>query len=154
MAAHAPWAHPLGLVVLCASLALAILVAARGFPSLIPGAVLAWGLLAYAAVAFVAVRWPLRPSPPELQKLLAVRGAVAAAIRRRQRPGEPSGDPEISALLDQGLVHLDEEIAPALAQLLDGKNDLSDHLTLYETGKLPTPDPAVLERWRADLERE
>ena len=155
IALQAPWAHPLGLAVLSASLLLAALAQTRASASpLSAGALFGWGLLAYAFIVLVAARTSVRPWHPELQRLLTVRKAIARGISRRQSSGGSASHPELAALLSQGLIHLDEEIVPALAQLLDRKAGLSEHLALYETGKLPSPDPVVLERLRAASARQ
>ena len=50
-------------------------------------------------------------------------------------------------MLDDALREIDDEIVPAMREILERKDDLAGHLALYyERGELPLPEPAQLAR--------
>jgi hypothetical protein len=138
--------HPVGLALLGGGALLA------GLLALLP-ALAAWserapamllvGLAAYGATAGVAARWPA--SPQELRRLRAARREIARLLTERHRPLTPDLRPEWDDLASEALLEIDEEIAPALVQLLIRTADLNRHLTAYEDTRRHPPDPLVLE---------
>jgi hypothetical protein len=142
-----------GLIILAASVALAGMTALRDPRA--PGlsfAVLGWGMVAAA----VAIGLSIRTAPPEPMpaRLARIRGAHDAAIGKLQSAAASAGVDDLTSCLREGLVTLDEEIIPALRQLMARETEYTEHLTLYESGELPTPDPGVLQHLHTSHARQ
>ncbi len=152
MPVRATLGHPFGLTLLMATFLLAA--AMRFLPMLerwsaqVPW-VLAWGLLAYAATVIALRRSPAGMSGPELRKLQSIRRAMEARLAER-RAAEGSKRPsELTRILSEAIRQLDEQVEPALYQLLERQRVLSGYLLGIEKGSLPEPGRDVLERLRA-----
>ena len=139
--------HPVALVLLGAS---AILAAGTALvPLLAPWAARAGWVLAWGVV--VAAAWLLlepRPAPParELLEVRAIRDALASRLRLAAVT-HPDAVVFTTALA-QAVARLDDEVLPALAELLERHAALGAWLARYERGKAPAPDADALERLR------
>jgi hypothetical protein len=143
------------LVILTASLTLAGVMALRDprAPAL-AFAVLGWGTLACAVAMGIGPRSQgevVEHIPP---RLVPIRAAHAAVIAQLQSRATAHGYAELVSLLRDGLATLNEEIIPALRQLMAREDDYTKHFGLYESGELPTPDPGVLEHLRTSHMRQ
>ena len=143
--------HPVGVTVLCVSLGLALAMAT--LPALYPwsgrsGWVLLWGLAGYLCIVVAARLLP--PSTPaprsELRPLLRIREEIAGRLRRVQQPSGSGRRVELESVLEDGLGQIDDQIMPAMRELLDRQAELLAHLSLFARGKLPLPDRPHLER--------
>src|SRR5438067_2289656 len=129
--------HPYGLALLGASVALAF--AMFALPALRQWSdrallILALGALAYSASAGVALFSRPDVAAPELRKLRAIRQAIATRLAERQAAERRDGPSELTAVLSEAIVHLDDDVIPALQQLVERQRVLGDHLSRYERG--------------------
>ena len=142
--------HPFGLLLLAASALVAGAMAM--LPALAPWAarapwVLLLGVLGYVAGAVVVMTAPSTPASAELRQLVAIRESIAARLAERRAASQ--GNSELTRLLADAVVQLDEEVIPALKQLLERQQQLAKYLARYEKGELPKPDAVVLDRLEA-----
>lgn len=141
--------HPFGLLLLAATALLAIAMAM--LPLLAPWQgrvvwVLLLGVCGYLATALVVLTAPSSPMPAEERRLRAIRRSIADRLAERRAQDAAGGNSELTRLLTDAVVQLDEEVIPALRQLGERERGLARHLSRYESGALPRPDPHVLQR--------
>jgi len=146
------WTHPFGLLLLAATALLAIAMAT--LPALAPwqaraAPVLLMGLVGYAATVLVVRTASAAPMPAEEHRLRAIRRSIADRLAERRARDASQGSSELTRLLADAVVQLDEEVIPALRQLIEREQGLARHLSRYESGELPRPDPHVLQRLQA-----
>jgi hypothetical protein len=110
------------------------------------------GVSGYVASAVVVARWP--PSPPALRRLRAARREIDRLLAERGTFVSTALRPQWDQLAADALLRLDEEIAPALVQLLDRSAGLRRHLAAYERDQRPAPDPAMLDQLRGIQARQ
>jgi hypothetical protein len=144
--------HPFGLYFLALSLALAAAILL--LPPLRPPAdraiwMLGLGALSYLATITVLLIFPGGPMFTELESVGATRDAIASLARDLARRDGVDGPSALTLALNRAVVRLDDEIIPALRQLLSRARDLGRQLDLYASGKLQEPDPAFVERLQA-----
>src|SRR5205823_251174 len=110
------------------------------------------GAISYASM--VAVLRTTKPgySAPELHKLFAIRRAIAARLADKKDSG--GQESELGAVLADAIRQIDEQIIPPLAELIERQRRLDVHLRKYETGALPRPDGAVLNRLESIRHRQ
>jgi hypothetical protein len=143
--------HPLAVGLLLASLALAA--ACQWLPALrawswLAGWMVVWGAAALA-VTLVGLRWSRRFSDPvELLELHAIRQALARRLGQ-QRSNQRDRPSTWTDILSEAIERIDDDIEPALRELLIRHSSVSRHLRLYERGSLPLPDNEIVERLRA-----
>jgi hypothetical protein len=147
--------HPLGVTLLTTSGLLAALMV--GLPALATWSdrsflMLLLGIGAYGASAAVAARWP--PSPAELARLRAARQEIARLLVERRGSASGAVRPEWDRLASEALTTLDEDIAPALAQLLARREYLARHLGAFDRGIDRGADPVLLDTLRGDHARD
>jgi hypothetical protein len=147
--------HPVGLTLLAASGLLAALM--FGLPALATWSdrsllILLLGIGAYGASAAVVARWP--PDPPELARLRAARREIARLLAERRASVSGEARLEWDRLASEALTVLDEDIAPALAQLLARRVYLARHLAAFDRGGDRGADLALLEALRGDHLRD
>jgi hypothetical protein len=118
------------------------------------GWMIALGLLAYGGIIAVVLATKPSPSSPELRKLHAVRQAMASRLRERQVSERGLRRSELTEVLSEAIANLDDQVAPALRQLVDRQTALSRHLARYGSFQLPHPEPAVLQRLHAIHSRQ
>ncbi len=139
--------HPIGLTLLGCSVVLAALLAGLPAAGALSGralTVLLVGIGFYVACVGVVALWP--PSPPELARFRAARREIARLLGARQISVEIR--PEWDLVVANAVVKLDEEISPALTQLLAQRDDLRRYLSTHDRSNEGAPDPASLERLR------
>jgi len=148
--------HPAALSILAVGLGLAG--AATFLPPLrawsgTAGWVALWGLLAYGAA--VAIVRGARPSDaaPELRTLLEIRHEIVARLAER-RALDGTDPSELTRVLGDALVQLEDQLTPALRKLLERHMTLRKHLARYQRGELPPPQAEVLERLHTISARE
>ena len=156
--------QPLALVLLGAGLVLAIAMAV--VPALDPWSgraplVFGLGLLAYFATVVIFACCQPEVRAPEVRQVQGVRAAIARRLAS-VRYERPAWAPIVAKAIDT----LDDQILPALRQLVLRQRGLADYLCRYDAvteqtarGRgappeaLPAPDPAVLERVRVTFKR-
>lgn len=147
--------HPAGLALLAASAVLAGIVAslpaAADWSDRAPRLLLL-GAGAFAACAAVVFRWP--PSALELRRVRAARREIARILADRRGSVANAHKATWDRLTSEALLRLDEEIVPALVQLLARRAGLARHLTAYQDARRSSPDPALLEELRATENRQ
>jgi len=143
--------HPLAVALLLTSLALAG--ACQWLPPLrawawLAGWLVVWGVGAYA-VTMIGLGWAGRLSEPlELRELHAIRQALARRLtqqRAREREGPAT---TWTSVLSEAVERIDDDVEPALRELLLRHESVSRHLRLYESGRLPLPDQEFVRRLR------
>jgi hypothetical protein len=149
--AHA-WAavtHRVALALLGASLLLSL--AMHWLPALRPWSgearwVLLLGFAAYLAV--VAIVYWMRPTPaaPELRRLREIRHDIAALLVQQKRLPGGRQNAVLIGILSDAIRHLDEQVIPALEQLVERRANLGRVLRRYERGQAQAPGPELLER--------
>jgi hypothetical protein len=149
--------HPVALTLLGASLMLAA--ALHWLPTLRPWSDrAAWvallGVAAYLAVVAVAHWSRSTPMPAEIRHLRRIRQSIAALLADRQDGPKDRQDPVLIGTLKDAIRHLDEQVIPALEQLIGRQEKLRAHLARYDRGELHAPEPGVLERLRAIYARQ
>jgi hypothetical protein len=100
-------------------------------------------------VTLVGLRWSRRFSDPvELLELHAIRQALARRLGQ-QRSNQRDRPSTWTDILSEAIERIDDDIEPALRELLIRHSSVSRHLRLYERGSLPLPDNEIVERLRA-----
>src|SRR4051812_8653625 len=108
--------------------------------------VLLLGVAAYLAVAgIVYFSAPTSPAP-ELLEVRRIRHGIAALLAERQAARGTQRDPVLIGALTDAIRHLDEQVIPALRQLIERRWSLERELGRYQRGELHAPAPEVLER--------
>lgn len=147
-----PSFHPLALVLLAASLALAA--ACLWLPPLRAWSWLAawlvvWGL-ATCAVTTAGLGWTARLAEPrEVRQLRAIRQALARRLVQQRSQESTGSSPVWTSILAEAVERLDDDVEPALRELLVRHQALSRHLRLYDAGGLPLPDKDLVGRLKA-----
>ncbi len=144
--------HPLAVTLLLASLALAS--ACAWLPQLrawawMAGWLVIWGLaswLATAAALWVAGRLG---APRELRQLRAIRHALARRLAQQRAREADGASPVWTSILTEAVERLDDDVEPALRELLIRHESVSRHLRLYQAGRLPLPDETIFGRLTA-----
>lgn len=140
--------HPVGLILLLASVLMAA--AAVSLPTLAQWSaravwLLLWGLLAYFVTAAVVALSSAVPPYPALRKLRKIRRAIARLLGELKAAG---GNAALIPIVDEAVAHIDDDIDPALAQIVTRHETLSKQLQQYEKGGLPLPDALIFEKLR------
>lgn len=141
--------HPLALAVLLVSLALASVCA--WLPPLRPwswlaGWLLIWGLVSWLAIAAAPEAAGRLAAPRELRQLRAIRQALARRLAQQRAREAEGSSPVWTSVLTEALERLDDDVEPALRELLTRHESVSRHLRLYQAGRLPLPDQTIFAR--------
>lgn len=149
------WRNLTGLVLLVLSILLALALALD--PALERWAarapyVLALGLLAYLATV-VVYAWP-RGEAPELREVKRVRDTLAARLAGRRAAEARDGRADVTRALEDAVKRFDEEIIPALTQIVERHRILGEYLARYQRRGAPRPEPGVLDRLTAIYRRQ
>ena len=155
--ARAALLHRVALALLGVSLLLSI--AMLVVPALRPWSgqavlVLILGVAAYLLIVAIAYWSRPRTSSPELRRLRKIRHGIAALLHDLQATRGARQDPVLIGTLTDAIDHLDEQLIPALQELIERRFSLERQLGRYERGELPAPDPGVLARLREIHERQ
>lgn len=140
--------NPIGLGMVGSSAAAAALTATS--PLLEPWSeralfVLLLGIAGYAGTIGI-YRWPLR-QVPEVREVRKLRDAMATLLAGRQ--GSP-----LAATLGDAIYRLDEDMLPAIAQLVAQNQALKGSLERFTRGELIAPDREALSRLQAIESRQ
>jgi hypothetical protein len=135
-------------------LSLAIAAALLAIPALRPLSdraiwVLELGAVTYAVAVVVLLLFPGGRTYPDLESVEATRNAIGE-LAREQAQGERAGAlSPLAASLEDSLDQLDHEIMPTLRQVLIQADRLGRQLARYDSGRLPMPDEAFMQRLHA-----
>src|SRR5215211_8291795 len=147
--AHTVWSNPIGLAILglgAVSSALTVTL-----PALEPWSGRAGGVLLLAVLAYVGTLgvycWPRREAS-ELRQIRKLRDAMVEQLTARRRAEPPQEVSPLTAILAEAVVRLDDEMIPAVAELIDRHELLCSDLARFRRGELVMPDQAALQRLR------
>ena len=115
--------------------------------------VFALGFGCYALVVAIAYWSRPVPSAPEMRELLDLRHRMAALYAELRRAPGSRANPVLLGILADAVRQLDEQLVPALRELLDRRAQLRRELRRYERGQIRAPEPAMLDRLRRMLKR-
>jgi hypothetical protein len=110
--------------------------------------VLILGIAAYLAVVAIVYWTHPTPSSPELRKVQRIRHGIAALLVEQQTSRHARRDAVLINTLSDAIKRLDEQVLPALQQLVERRSRLNRELARYERGDLHAPAPDVLDRLR------
>jgi hypothetical protein len=149
--------HPLAVALLLTSLALAA--ACQWLPPLIAWSWLAGWLVVWGAAGFIvttlALTWAARLADPvELRELHAIRQALARRLAEQRSQERDGAARTWTSILSEAVDRVDDDVEPALRELLVRHDSVSRHLRLYERGRLPLPDEEILQRLRGIESRQ
>lgn len=139
--------NPTGLAMLALSVLLALALATQ--PALERWAprsplVLALGLLAYLATAAIYA-WP-RGEAPELREVKRIRDSLAARLSQRRAAEARDGRADVTRALEDAVKRFDDELIPALTQIVERHRVLGEYLARFQRRGAPRPEPDVLDR--------
>jgi hypothetical protein len=111
------------------------------------------GLLCYLAIVAIAFWSRPKPAGPELHEIRKIRHQIAALYTRLQQAPGRSPNTVLLQKVAEGVTLLDQQLIPALCELIEKRDTLRRVLRRYERGQIRAPSSEMLAHLQGVLAR-
>jgi hypothetical protein len=109
------------------------------------------GLLCYLAIAAIAFWSRPKPAGPEIHELRKIRHQIAALYVRLQQASGRRPNAVLLRILAEAVTRLDDQLIPALRELVEKRDTLRRDLRRFERGQIRAPSAEMMQHLRGVL---